>query len=104
MMKKYLLALACLVAMTAGAAGKKKELLPYQNPALGIEERLHDLMQRMTLEEKVGQLRCTMAWNYYDIVKRPTAAPRKNRGHRNLSRTDSLPNWQRWRAMHCRSM
>ena len=77
MMKKYLLALACLVAMTAGAAGKKKELLPYQNPALGIEERLQDLIQRMTLEEKVGQLRCTMAWNYYDIVKRPTAAPRK---------------------------
>ena len=77
MMKKYLLALACLVAITAGAAGKKKELLPYQNRALGIEERLHDLMQRMTLEEKVGQLRCTMAWNYYDIVKRPTAAPRK---------------------------
>ena len=77
MMKKYLLALACLVAMTAGAAGKKKELLPYQNRALGIEERLQDLIQRMTLEEKVGQLRCTMAWNYYDIVKRPTAAPRK---------------------------
>ena len=35
-------------------------------------------MQRMTLEEKIGQLRCTMAWNYYDILnrgKRPQVVP-----------------------------
>lgn len=61
MMKKYLLALACLVAMTAGASGKKKELLPYQNPALGIEERLHDLIQRMTLEERWDS--CAARWH-----------------------------------------
>ena len=31
-------------------------MLPYQDPALGIEERLDDLMGRMTLREKIGQL------------------------------------------------
>lgn len=28
---------------------------------------MNDLVSRMTLEEKVGQLRCTLAWNYYTI-------------------------------------
>ncbi|MBR4727727.1 MAG: glycoside hydrolase family 3 C-terminal domain-containing protein [Clostridia bacterium] len=31
-------------------------MLPYQNPALSVEERLDDLMARMTLEEKIAQL------------------------------------------------
>ena len=39
---------------------------PYKNPSLPIEQRLDDLLGRMTLEEKVGQLRCTMAWGYYE--------------------------------------
>ena len=30
--------------------------LPYRNPALSVEERVADLVSRMTLEEKVGQL------------------------------------------------
>src|SRR5688572_24149124 len=29
---------------------------PYRNPALPIEERVEDLLGRMTLEEKIGQM------------------------------------------------
>ena len=48
-------------------AAEKQDVLPYKNPILSVEERLKDLISRMTLEEKVGQLRCTLAWNYYEI-------------------------------------
>ncbi|MBP3211188.1 MAG: glycoside hydrolase family 3 C-terminal domain-containing protein [Prevotella sp.] len=78
MKKIYLMIALCCLLTAAHAANKKKEVLPYQNAALSIDERLHDLMQRMTLEEKIGQLRCTMAWNYYDILsrgKRPQVVP-----------------------------
>ena len=67
-MKRYLftITLYCLT-ISLSAAKKTKQLLPYQNPQLPVEERVNDLIQRMTLEEKVGQLRCTLAWNYYTI-------------------------------------
>ncbi len=35
-------------------------ILPYRNPALSVEERVADLLGRMTLEEKVGQI---MLWD-----------------------------------------
>lgn len=38
---------------------------PYENPQLPIEERVEDLIQQMTIEEKVGQLAMTMGWEYY---------------------------------------
>ena len=56
------------MALSLSAAKKKvKEVLPYQNPKLSVEQRVNDLVSRMTLQEKVGQLRCTLAWNYYTI-------------------------------------
>ena len=66
-MKRILLTLVCGMVLTAFAAKKKTVVLPYQNASLPIEERLRDLMSRMTMDEKIGQLRCTMAWNYYEL-------------------------------------
>jgi len=37
------------------------EKLPYKNPALPAEERVKDLLSRMTLEEKAAQMMCV--WN-----------------------------------------
>lgn len=38
------------------------ERFPYQNSRLPVEERIDDLLSRMTLEEKIAQLGCIM-WN-----------------------------------------
>ena len=42
-------------------------VLTYQNPNLSIDIRLADLLSRMTLEEKVGQLLCPLGWKMYEI-------------------------------------
>jgi len=42
-----------LAVHPAGAQG-----LPYQDPTLSVERRIDDLLSRMTLEEKVGQMLC----------------------------------------------
>lgn len=59
--------MAALLVMSTPAHAKTKETLPYKNKNLPVEQRVNDLLHRMTLEEKIGQLRCTLAWNYYDI-------------------------------------
>ncbi len=67
-MKRFqITTLLCCLVISLSAAKKSKQVLPYQNAQLPTEERINDLIGRMTLEEKVGQLRCTMAWNYYTI-------------------------------------
>lgn len=43
--------------------------LPYQNETLSIEERVEDLMSRMSVEEKVKQLTCTMYILVMDMEK-----------------------------------
>ena len=45
----------------------QKSVLPYKNPAMSIDIRVSDLLSRMTLEEKVGQLLCPLGWEMYEI-------------------------------------
>ncbi|WP_158866087.1 glycoside hydrolase family 3 N-terminal domain-containing protein [Leifsonia sp. AG29] len=42
--------------LTDTTTGTPKEVLPYQDPTLSTAERVADLLARMTVEEKVGQM------------------------------------------------
>lgn len=42
---------------------------PYQNPSLPVEERVEDLLSRMTTREKVSQLNCLMGMGLPDLSK-----------------------------------
>jgi beta-glucosidase len=56
-MKKSPLLFGMLALLLATAAScKDKKLLPYQNDKLSIEERVKDLVSRMTLDEKISQM------------------------------------------------
>ena len=59
-----------LTAMMTGVAYSFAQQLPavaYKNPTLPVETRVADLLSRMTLEEKVGQLLCPLGWEMYEI-------------------------------------
>lgn len=68
MRRPLLLFSAAVLLLPAAVSAKtaKRELLPYRDASLPIAQRVSDLLQRMTLEEKVGQLRCPLGWFYYD--------------------------------------
>src|SRR5215472_18744971 len=42
--------------LLSALAGRAQEVPPYRNPKLPVEERVADLLSRMTLEEKVAQM------------------------------------------------
>src|SRR4051794_16143849 len=50
------LAAAAIVAPGAGAAGHQSQGLPYENARLPVKARVDDLVSRMTLAEKIGQM------------------------------------------------
>lgn len=62
-MKKYLLAILILLKCNICLS---QRLLPYKDAALPIEVRTLDLLHRMSLEEKVGQLVCPLGWDMYE--------------------------------------
>ena len=48
--------LACCLPAGAGVRAAEPAAPPYKNPSLPVEERVTDLLRRMTLEEKVQQI------------------------------------------------
>ena len=66
MMTKRLYFLSLVFAMNC-VAFAQSSLFPYKNPVLSFDERVKDLLSRMTLEEKVGQLLCPLGWEMYEI-------------------------------------
>jgi len=55
--QRFLILGVCLgLSMFGMQCGSSQELLPYKNPELGIEERVNDLLSRLTIEEKAHQL------------------------------------------------
>lgn len=65
-MKKYILGASVAIGSFL-SVGARTETGPYLDPALPVEERVTDLIGRMTLEEKVGQLLCPLGWEMYEI-------------------------------------
>lgn len=61
----YILVIVQIVC-TLGLA-QSSSLLPYKDSGLSIDIRLADLLSRMTLEEKIGQLLCPLGWEMYEI-------------------------------------
>ncbi|NWJ52657.1 MAG: glycoside hydrolase family 3 C-terminal domain-containing protein [Bacteroidetes bacterium] len=43
-------------------------LLPYKNPGLSVEERVNDLLKRMTLDEKIAQMTMTNLAGYKNMA------------------------------------
>lgn len=64
-MKKRLLWICLLLSSHAGIL-LQAQTIPYKNSTLPVEERIQDLISRMTLEEKVSQLRHIHAENIFN--------------------------------------
>lgn len=123
MMTKRLYILIVGLAMNV-VAFAQSSLLPYKNPVLSVDERVKDLLSRMTLEEKVGQLLCPLGWEMYEIKddevhpseKFKRLMKEKNAGMlwatyragalglRRHWKMDLIPNWLPKPATHCRNM
>ncbi len=65
-MRKKIYSLMIAMGMS-GMVWAQSSSLPYKNSSLPVTTRVSDLLSRMTLEEKVGQLLCPMGWEMYDI-------------------------------------
>lgn len=65
MIKRSLVTIIALALMSFSMNAKDK--YPYQNANLSVDQRVEDLLSRMTLEEKAGQIVCLMGWDSYQI-------------------------------------
>src|SRR4051795_8040003 len=59
-------ALAIMAGLTASGAGAAPKPPPYMDPSLPVPQRVSDLLSRMTLAEKIGQMTQTERYQVYD--------------------------------------
>lgn len=62
-----LIVFAVLLWCSAAVCGKETGMPLYRRADAPVNERVKDLLSRMTLEEKVGQLCCPMGWESYEL-------------------------------------
>ena len=63
MLKPFIIIATCL---TMAACTISDSVPAYKNPDLPVSKRVDDLIDRMTVEEKLGQLLCPLGWPMYE--------------------------------------
>lgn len=66
MIKQSVITLISLLLLGLNCQAAPK--YPYRDATLPIDQRVEDLLSRMTVEEKAGQLVCLMGWDSYQIA------------------------------------
>lgn len=64
--------LGILLSMGVSTSHCKEQTPVYKNAKAPIEERVADLVSRMTLTEKIGQLCCPLGWPMYEKTSKGT--------------------------------
>ena len=63
MLKPFIIIATCL---TMAACTISDSVPAYKNPDIPVSKRVDDLIDRMTVEEKLGQLLCPLGWPMYE--------------------------------------
>lgn len=66
MKRIHLICMAAISMAWSCSGGSSDEQPAYKNASLSVEERVEDLMKRMTLEEKIGQMNQCVGLNHID--------------------------------------
>lgn len=87
MKRTYLwMGMVCLLAGCSGSSGK----MAYKDASLPVERRVEDLLERMTLDEKVAQLRHLHAYAISDGNRLDTAKLRKVTADRSMGCVEGI--------------